>query len=580
MSSPTKATIPFLHLRPASSVKALSILVIFIVIISYSYWSHLDNLAGTSTHHQAGSENSKPVELADYGWTKKIWQTSKHPAGKTTSQNNGHMKTWTDLNPEYQHTLLTDESMISYVKDHFHASNPDIETTFMQAKDFAFQLDLIKYLVLWAEGGVYSDMDTTCIKAISQWVPPQYLEKAGIVLGVQIESRDGPDDSFYELFLLADWTITSKPNQPFLWFLYQHLTNNLKHVAAQQAVTASNNRPHNVYEVTGRIALTRAFLAYATSVTATKVTDRNFTMMTEPMLIGEILVLPVQAFAAVQEDGTELVHHYGAKSYESDPWDKLQPPVDKGTKKIEEEAKKKAEEEKTKVEEEKTKAEEEKKKLEEEKKKVEEEEKKVEEEKEKVEEEEKKVEEEKKKQQGTKATEVIQNKEEETAQAKENPATNNKPPSVQYENAQVEDNITEKKPTTSDSNSQGSEQEKSATKSSTIVSHKGQEDEVIAEKQRAQIAAKAKADAQARLEQEKKDAEAKKKVEEDKKQLSEVKAKAEEEKKKAEAAKKKTEEEEAKKKNAEPKWAPLNEPGRLEPSNDLADYGSEFVPTN
>lgn len=253
------------------------------------------------------------------------------------------MKTWMDLNPGYQYKLLTDDLIAGYVRDHFNASNSNIEETFFQAKDFVLQLDLIKYMVLWAEGGVYSDLDVSCVQPLSQWVPPQFIDKAGIVLGVQIEQKAGRNSNAKESFQLADWTMMSKPNQPFLWFLYQRLTETIKHLAAKQIVPTSNSRPYNISDVTGRNALTQAFLAYASSVTATKVTGNNFTKVAEPTLFGEILVLPVQAFASSRRHGKELVHHYEAGTWKAEPWEK---PQHKEQKKKEPEEKEVVEEEK------------------------------------------------------------------------------------------------------------------------------------------------------------------------------------------------------------------------------------------
>lgn len=338
MNSSARTVFPSLQLRPASFIKALSILGIFIVVISYSYWSHLANIKGVITHLKPKpAQTQQPERLADHGWTQNIWQTSKYPAENISSENEKYMKTWTDLNPGYQHKLLTDELIAGYVRDHFHARNPDIEETFLQAKDFALQLDLIKYMVLWAEGGVYSDLDVACVQPLKQWVPPQFIDKAGIVLGVQVEQKAGLDGNAKDSFQLADWTIMSKPNQPFLWFLYQRLTENIKHLAAEQIFPAPNSRPYNISDVTGRNALTQAFLAYATSVTATKVTVNNFTKVAEPTLFGEILVLPVQAFASSHQNGKEVVHHYEAGSWKSEAWDKLQPSVNEEQKKEPEE---------------------------------------------------------------------------------------------------------------------------------------------------------------------------------------------------------------------------------------------------
>ena len=489
------------------------------VVISYSYWNHLASIKGVFTHLKPTTPaQTQPEELADHGWTQNIWQTSKFPAEYISSENEKDMRTWTDLNPRYQHKLLTDELISGYVRDHFHASNPDIEETFFRAKDFVLQLDLIKYMVLWAEGGVYSDLDVACVQPISQWVPPQFIEKVGMVLGVQLEQKAGTDGSTKEPFQLAGWTIMSKPNQPFLWFLYQRLTENIKHLAAEQSVPASNSRPYNISDVTGRNALTQAFLAYATSVTATKVTVNNFTNVAEPTLFGEILVLPVQAFASPHQNGKELVRHYEAGSWKSEPWEKLQSSVDK--------------EQKTKEPEE-----------------------------DKVAGEEKDEETEEPKQENMESTGLDENPAEgkapptssknppsdnppsiqyENAQLKDNPTTNNQPPSIQYENAA---NITASKHNTSNS----------------TLQHPAHNNNT-----NTNITAQEAALEQEALEQAEKEVVTKK--------IAEAKAKAEEEEKRREEE----EEERVVEERKKPQWAPLKEKGEVKSSSDLMDYRGEF----
>ncbi|KAK0507832.1 hypothetical protein JMJ35_009721 [Cladonia borealis] len=508
MNSSARNIFPSLQLRPASFVKTLSILGIFIVVISYSYWSHLANIKGVFTHLKpTPAQTQQPEKLADHGWTQNIWQTSQYPAENISRENEKYMKTWTDLNPGYQQKLLTDDLIAGYVRDHFHASNPDIEETFLQAKDFVSQLDLMKYMVLWAEGGVYSDLDVACVQPLSQWVPPQFIDRAGIVLGMQSEQKTGLDGNARDSFQLADWTMMSKPNQPFLWFLYQSLTENIKHLAAKNIVPASNSRAYNISDVTGRNALTQAFLAYATSVTATKVTVENFTKVAEPTLFGEILVLPVQAFASSYRNGKELVHHYEAGSWKLEPWDKLQP-----------------EEQKVKEPEEKGGAGEE-----------------------------KDVEEEKQKQEGMETTGGDQNPEEGKASpADEKEPASDKPPSIQYENAQVNS-----KPTTNDNppsiQYQNIKVSKNATNTNPNKSNNTTTNPPTVKNTEI-------LKAQTLENQKHKEAIAS--------QISQAQQKAQE----AEKKKEKEEEERIAEEMKKPQWTPLKEKGRLESSNNLADY--------
>ena len=288
-----------------------------------------------------------------------------------------HVKTWSDLNPEYRHEVLTDDMMDDYVKDHFKLSHPSIEQIYFEVKDYIIRSDLIRYLILLADGGVYNDLDVGCQKPIRSWVPSQFKDSAGILLGVEVDNKFGPDGRTFQggqdLFQLVNWTIMSKPNQPFMWFLVNRVLENIKNFAASQKQPISNIEYsiQNVLDVTGPAALTKAFFDYASNITTSNVTYLNFTKMTEPRLIGEVVILPIQAFGAGHQvqwagwepDGSELIHHYFAGSWKVDHVDKIPDPpsVDQEEKQKEEDKKKAAKEKQ--IEDEKKQEEEKKKKI-------------------------------------------------------------------------------------------------------------------------------------------------------------------------------------------------------------------------
>lgn len=62
-----------------------------------------------------------------------------------------------------------------------------------------------------------------------------------------------------------------------------------------------------------RERFTEAFLAYASKVTGTVVTYGNATMLEEPILIGDIMLLPIRAFSTAETDRSDAegAHSYG-----------------------------------------------------------------------------------------------------------------------------------------------------------------------------------------------------------------------------------------------------------------------------
>lgn len=235
--------------------------------------------------------------------------------------------TWDELNPGYEHILLTDDRMETYVRDHFR-DRVDISELYFEIQDPILRSDLIRYLVLLSSGGIYNDLDVACLKSISEWLPAEHVSenKIGILLGVEVDNKFGPDgrhfgDDGTDLFELVNWTIMSKPNQPFLSLLINRILETLRKISSTRDMPLGKIAfaQQDVLDTTGPAALTKAFFEYASRATASHVDFKNLTKMTDPMSFGEILVLPIHAFGAghqvewagfQQDERKALVHHY------------------------------------------------------------------------------------------------------------------------------------------------------------------------------------------------------------------------------------------------------------------------------
>ena len=74
------------------------------------------------------------------------------------------------------------------------------------------QADLVQYLFLLENGGIYTDLDTICLKPIDTWIPSEYKDKANLVLGVEGDSLgDELIDGFTYHVQFATWTMMVKP---------------------------------------------------------------------------------------------------------------------------------------------------------------------------------------------------------------------------------------------------------------------------------------------------------------------------------------------------------------------------------
>lgn len=290
--------------------------------------------------------SSKSASLAGQEIPKKVWQTWHTSAMLLGEEEKERARTWQERNPHYRYELLTDNGAESYVRYHF-ADDALILNTFLNLTDNILRADFMRYLVLAAEGGVYADLDVECQEPIDTWIPPAFQGKAGVVVGVENDRLpvDMDKDLYYDyrkyIWGINNWTFMCKAGHPFMRFVAESVARNLLEMARKQYRTLGTMKLSykEVIDSTGPMAFTDALFAYATRVTGKKFTHKDGTMLEEPKLIDDILILPIRAMstAEAEREGVEgahsvnwpaVVYHWSVGSWKSSH---LQRPEDKAT---------------------------------------------------------------------------------------------------------------------------------------------------------------------------------------------------------------------------------------------------------
>jgi len=182
---------------------------------------------------------------------------------------------------------------------------------------------------MYVEGGVYTDIDVEALRPISRFVPERYDERdINMVIGVEIDQPEFRSHPILgqKCMSFCQWTFMAKPRQPVMLKLVENIMAWLKSVAEQQNVPISQVHLDfdQVISGTGPSAFTKAVLDEMTRVTGRKVTWDPFHAIAESKLVGGILVLPVEAFAAGQghsDSGNHdtkyalVRHHYHASKW-------------------------------------------------------------------------------------------------------------------------------------------------------------------------------------------------------------------------------------------------------------------------
>ncbi|CCH60228.1 hypothetical protein TBLA_0C04290 [Henningerozyma blattae CBS 6284] len=162
-------------------------------------------------------------------------------------------------NDKYEYTLIPDNYLHSLLLN-LYGETPLIIKAFNEMPLNILKADFLRYLILFARGGIYSDMDTIPLKSFDTWPSvnkttllnwlnpknsklasqfplkyknfnplslsnPNDLIDPGFVIGIEADpDRDDWSDWYARRIQFCQWTIQSKPGHPILRELILNIT--------------------------------------------------------------------------------------------------------------------------------------------------------------------------------------------------------------------------------------------------------------------------------------------------------------------------------------------------------------------
>ncbi|KAF2774556.1 hypothetical protein EJ03DRAFT_370611 [Teratosphaeria nubilosa] len=277
------------------------LLILLAALLFWAFFVHTD------APEVIGAASQAPIK--SHKIPRKIWQTWKVPPLDLKDDLLWLSKTWTAMNPSYRYESLTDDSALTYVRHRF-AERRDVVNTFEKA-DNVTRADLMRYLTLLGDGGTYADIDVECHRLMDSWFSEELLEKVTMVVGVEYDSRGGPLTHGYTIPVqLCEWTLMAAPNHPIIKHVVDRIVGKIKTDTSMLSKAPTHDVQY-MKETTGAKMFTEAVLQKLTQLEGHPVTYRDITNLTGPRIFGDILVLPVNAFAS----GTE---HSGSKPQDND----------------------------------------------------------------------------------------------------------------------------------------------------------------------------------------------------------------------------------------------------------------------
>lgn len=224
------------------------------------------------------------------------------------------------MNPTFESEFVTDISGDAFVADHF-ATRPDIVETFLAVHIPIVKADLLRYLILYTHGGIWNDLDVSCEAPISEWIPAQYQANASIVVGLEFDI-----DIWVRQF--ASWTIVAKPQSPHMLTVVEDCIDALHEKSREYNVGIPDlklNTLGDIVDFSGPRRLTRGILKSLSTNLNTTVGNDEIAHVSEPRLIGDVLVLPDYSFANSMNEqhgdqipGQVLVTHHYAGSWKNE----------------------------------------------------------------------------------------------------------------------------------------------------------------------------------------------------------------------------------------------------------------------
>ena len=182
----------------------------------------------------------------DEEFPKKIWQTWKVDPHAFEGRDHDRARSWPSINPTYRYEVLTDGNDLQYVTQHFGPNGlnrPDIVETYSNLTARIIKADLLRYLVMYVEGGVYADIDVEAIRPVDDWVPERYDPKdVDLVVSVEIDEPNFKDHKILgpKSQSFCQWTFLTKPRVPVMMKLVDHILTWLNGLSVEQNVPISD----------------------------------------------------------------------------------------------------------------------------------------------------------------------------------------------------------------------------------------------------------------------------------------------------------------------------------------------------
>ncbi|KAI3390227.1 hypothetical protein diail_11844 [Diaporthe ilicicola] len=310
-----------------TTLLAASVALCFLL---YQAWNHQDRIADELAEHlhiPAGYGLGRPPPPpeedvqgnlpTDEGIPKRIWY-KLGPKGKSNE-----IEEWTQScvkqNPAYRYEFFSDPSADYWVEQTFSATRPDIVEIYLNLTIPILKADLLRYLLLYVEGGVWSDLDVSCEGIpIDEWIPEEHKNETSLLVGWEFDA--GWNWEYTHEF--ASWTILSKPGLPHMLMVIDDIVDSIHRSMEEANVSIAGLTMEivgDIVDYTGPRRMTRSILKSLELALGQPVGREVIENIVNPVRVLDVTILPGYAFANLTNKFDEangpvgptlVTHHY------------------------------------------------------------------------------------------------------------------------------------------------------------------------------------------------------------------------------------------------------------------------------
>jgi mannosyltransferase OCH1-like enzyme len=115
---------------------------------------------------------------------------------------------WLELNPGWERHFIDDDAMEHHILRLAAAGVPELLATYRSLPKIVLKSDLLRYVIMYTHGGVWTDIDTRCYIPISQWAGNcsnrAHIGDVGLIVGTELDGTHFLDrDLFFSQFTFA-----------------------------------------------------------------------------------------------------------------------------------------------------------------------------------------------------------------------------------------------------------------------------------------------------------------------------------------------------------------------------------------